>query len=84
MDEIKKLREEINAIDKQISELLSTRFSVVTKIGEQKKAQGILVCDQTREQEVIKAVCANLSGKQREYVQEIYREIIKNSRKIQE
>ena len=84
MNEIQKLREQIDAIDNQIKQLLLQRFSVATQIGEHKKAQNVAVCDLNREQAVIDAALKDLSGKQRECVEEVYRAIIKNSKKLQE
>ena len=53
MEDIKKSREEINIIDKQMAELFEKRMSAVKSICEYKMKKGIPVEDKGREAEVV-------------------------------
>ena len=53
MDELKELRCEIDAIDRQVVELFRQRMDVTRRVGEYKAKQGIPVLDQAREREVL-------------------------------
>ena len=53
MDELRSLRRDIDAIDRQIVELFCRRMDVTRQVGEYKKANGIPVLDQERERQVL-------------------------------
>ena len=53
MEELKALRNEIDAIDRQMVELFRQRMDVTRRVGEYKSARGIPVLDQARERAVL-------------------------------
>ena len=68
MEKLKKLRAEIDDIDKQIVKLIENRMKVSVKVGELKKENNIPVFDAKREKELIEEVIysyikSNLSEK---------------------
>ncbi|MDI6619161.1 MAG: chorismate mutase [Clostridiales bacterium] len=54
MDDIKKLREEIDSVDTKLVQLFERRMEIVLKIAEYKKLNNMKVFDRSREDEVIK------------------------------
>lgn len=56
MEEFKMLRRKINNIDEELLLLLSKRFSVVKKIGNYKKNNGLPVIDKIREKNIIETL----------------------------
>ena len=86
MDEIPKLRKQVDAIDDQILAALCERVKVCKAIGTAKKKQGKPVRDVTRENEVYmrikeKATQLGLSSGQ---VEAVYREIVNMCSTVQE
>ena len=86
MDELKQLRQKIDALDDQILQLLSKRVQTCKAIGLAKKAQGLPIHDSSREQEVYqkiktKATDLSLSSEQ---VEAVYREIVNMCSAVQE
>ena len=81
--ELTELRAEIDEIDAQIKNLLVKRMQTVLKIGQNKKQNCLNVYDSAREQAVLEKVTQGLNDEQREYVYNVYLEIIKNSKNIQ-
>ena len=61
MDELQALRQEIDAVDKQMVELFRRRMDVTRRVGEYKAARGIPVLDQAREQNASVVVFPELS-----------------------
>ncbi|OFI06080.1 T-protein [Clostridium acetireducens DSM 10703] len=55
MEDISKLREEIDSIDEEIVKLLEKRMEISLKIGKCKKQNNINVLDKSREKEIIKS-----------------------------
>ena len=53
MDELKELRREIDAVDRQMVELFRRRMEITRRVGEYKAAHGLPVLDQAREREVL-------------------------------
>lgn len=56
MEEFQMLRKKINNIDEELLLLLSKRFSIVKKIGNYKKNNGLPVIDKIREKNIIEAL----------------------------
>ena len=86
MDEIPKLRKQVDAIDDQILSALCERVKVCKAIGDAKKNQGKPVRDISRENEVYKnikekAVQLGLISSQ---VEAVYREIVNMCSAVQE
>ncbi len=83
-DKLRKLRDEIDNIDREIVRLLNKRAELSYKVGEEKRAKNIDIIDYEREKEVFKKILS-YSDKiiPDEDLKNIYREIIASSRKIQ-
>ncbi len=83
-DKLRKLRDEIDNIDKEIVRLLNKRAALSFKVGEIKRAKNIDIIDYEREKEVLKKILS-FSDKiiSDEDLKNIYKEIIASSRKIQ-
>ncbi|MDA1060472.1 MAG: chorismate mutase [bacterium] len=77
MKSIKSGRQEIDKIDHEISKLLKKRMAKVLKIKELKKKRGLPKTDQDRENEILEKLDSN-------YEKAIFKEIIKQSRKLQD
>ncbi len=56
MIELKKCRDKIDAIDREILRLFEERMHVVREVAGIKKANGIGICDSSREDELIAAI----------------------------
>ena len=54
MNQLEKMREKINEIDKRMAELFTERMVTVKRIAEYKKEHGLDIFDPQREQEVVK------------------------------
>lgn len=75
------LRKKINHLDKKISALLEKRAEVVKKIGKEKKKLGIKIINPKRENKVLNNVSNGKRNKK--FVKQCFRKIIKESRKLQ-
>lgn len=53
MEDLKELRQEIDAIDRQLVELFCRRMDVTRRVGQYKAARGLPVLDQARERAVL-------------------------------
>ncbi len=83
-EELHRLRERIDALDRQLVELLNARAAVSRRIGELKGHSGRPVLDEAREQQVLRRVAAANTGPlSTEMVLEIYRAILSTSRVLQ-
>ena len=80
---IKKLRNDIDLIDKEISSLLEKRLRAVLKIGEIKAQNHIDIYDGDRERLVLEGVIENVSDFSKPYVKELYKKIFEISRECQ-
>ena len=49
MDELQALRQEIDAVDRELVELFRRRMDVTRRVGEYKAARGMAVLDQARD-----------------------------------
>ncbi len=81
-----KFRKQIDEIDEEILTLIAKRMQKAKKIGEIKRTKGLKIKDNEREREVIekwkrKAKELNLS---KEFVEKIVKEIIRESRDVQD
>jgi monofunctional chorismate mutase len=63
MDDLKELRNEIDAIDEKIILLFEERMEAVLKIADYKKQNGIPILNEEREKEVIKKNTRRLKNK---------------------
>ncbi|MCX7766204.1 MAG: prephenate dehydratase [Candidatus Sumerlaeia bacterium] len=62
MDELKKLRQEIDRIDRQLVELLDQRAKYAREIGKRKMAQGVAFYDPVRQKSIIDKVLKHSNG----------------------
>jgi chorismate mutase len=86
MDDLKRLRKNIDSLDDQILQLLSQRVQICKVIGSAKKAQGLPIHDARREKEVyqkVKAKAVNLALSPVQ-VEAVYREIVNMCSSVQE
>lgn len=83
MPELKKLRQEIDKIDKKLLKILAERFALTNEVGRYKKKHKLGVCDSQREKEMFKK--RNLWAKKfnldQNLVKEIFKLIIKTTRR---
>lgn len=85
MNTIDTLRESIDLIDTQIIELLSSRMSVVEKIGEIKKQNNLPALDPVRKQEMLSSRIeqGKRCGISSEYIEKIFELIHNESLSVQ-
>ena len=84
MDELTKYRNEIDEIDKQITELYERRMDISKKIARCKKEQEIWILNAKREEEVIQKNLSYLKNKDYRFVLEgFFRNLMNLSKLIQ-
>ncbi len=74
-EELKKLRKEIDAIDREILALVEKRVKIAGKIGAFKKKTGLAVSDPAREKEVLDNVVSS-TGLDRSFAKALFSSII--------
>jgi chorismate mutase len=86
MAELGRCREEIEAIDKEIINLLARRLELGKRTGTLKRAAGLPILDPTREAAVIRRVTAVArdAGLPPEPIREVFWQIVGMSRRVQE
>lgn len=85
MDEIFKLREEIDEIDNELVKLFEKRMSISKKVAEYKRVNGMPIYDETREREIIKKNIDRLDDKRLSSdLEAFYEMIFRISKDIQE
>ena len=84
MEKLKKLRNEIDDIDKQIVELIEKRMKASVKVGEVKKENNIPIFDAKRENEVIEKKIELLKNKElSNLIITIFNDIMSTSKLLQ-
>ena len=85
MNELHELREKIDNIDEDILHLLALRSSIARQIAKIKKRKAAKIIDLKREQEVMGRVIKKAEELKldKKYALEIFKIILKNSRRIQ-
>ena len=85
-DEIKKLRKEIDNLDRQLLKLLSQRFLLSVRIGEIKKENKLDVIDPEREKKLFSMLEKDGKdlGINKEFVFKLWKQIIDRSYSLQE
>lgn len=84
MDELNKYRNEIDEIDKKITELFERRMDISKEIARCKKEQGIGILNAKREEEVIQKNLSYLKNKDYRFILEgFYRNLMNLSKLIQ-
>jgi len=84
-DKMKDFRNEIDNINNKILNLLGKRIEITKKVGKYKKERGLKILDKKREAKVFSDLRkkAEKRGLDKNYINSIFKLIIKNSRKIQ-
>jgi len=81
MDDLTKLRNDINEIDIQLFALLERRFELSRRVKEVKKNQNTPIFDPKREQRILASIPMS---KNQEYIKEVYKTLFTLSKQIQE
>ena len=81
--EISELRNTIDKLDREITELLVKRMGVSAEVAAYKIANNMPVLDKSREEALLEKI-ASLSGDMGDYTHQIYLEILRQSRACQE
>ncbi len=83
--EFNALREEIDAIDQQILELVAARIRVVLKVGDYKRARGMHVYDPERERALLERLAsAAPEPMDGETVKRIFERLVDESRRLEQ
>ncbi|MFA5527060.1 MAG: shikimate kinase [Peptostreptococcales bacterium] len=82
METLDEIRKKIDECDRSIISKLRERFDAVEKVLSIKKAQGLPLFDRKREDEIIQNIHL-MDGKYSDEIADIYRQIMKSSRKKQ-
>ena len=80
MSELEQLRRDIDAIDRQIVDLMKRRMETVAQVAEYKKANNMPVLDTSRERALLSKVGQEAGEELADYVQSMYRTIMAASR----
>lgn len=80
MSELEQLRGDIDAIDRQIVDLMKQRMETVAQVAEYKKANNIPVLDSGRERDLLSKVGQEAGEELADYIQSMYRAIMAASR----
>lgn len=78
------LREEMDAVDRELVALFLRRMELSERIAAVKAAEGLSVCQPKRERQVLAAVGEAAPPELRPYVTQLYETILALSRKRQE
>lgn len=84
MEELKKLRDQIEKLDEEIVKLLEDRFNLSLKVGKFKKEYNLPILDLKREKELSLNNASKLKNK--EFVESylnIFKTILEESKKLQ-
>ena len=82
--ELRELRDAIDEIDRDIVELLAKRLRLVMKVGEYKRAHGLVVYDPERERDLLARVAgAAPSPLEPAMAQRIFQCVIQESRDLE-
>ena len=80
MSELEQLRGDIDAIDRQIVDLMKRRMETVAQVAEYKKTNNMPVLDTSRERALLSKVGQEAGEELADYVQSMYRTIMAASR----
>ena len=83
MKTIEEIRERIDSLDAQLMPLLKERFECSIKVAEYKTANNVPVLDNSREAAILNKA-DSAGGKYGENLEAIYKEIMAQSRAVQE
>lgn len=78
---LNRLRKQIDRVDNKLSNLLDKRAETVKKIGKEKKKLKLKIVSRKREKEILRVVAKNKKNKQ--FIRNVFKKIITESRKLQ-
>lgn len=84
---LQEFRKKIDALDKQLLQLLAQRLEICQKIAEYKHKNNLSIQDQNREQEIIKSRIKEfkeLGFDDQEFITELFELVMKKSREVQQ
>ncbi len=85
MEELSDLRLRLDGIDREMVALFEKRMDISRRVAEAKKAKGLPVLDQSREEQVLLSRCGYLTDTSlTEETRALYQEIMRLSRGVQE
>ena len=77
------LRNEIDAIDKELVKLFCARMNLSAQVADYKKAKDLPIYHPQREREILEIVGSLAGSDLEDYTRELYTEIFRRSRKYQ-
>ncbi|MEG0291656.1 MAG: chorismate mutase [Anaerovoracaceae bacterium] len=80
---LKNFRNEIDEIDSEILKLLDERMAVALKVAKYKEANKLPVLNSNREQDIFNNIEQKVSNDIKDYIKEIYKEILNQSKLYQ-
>ena len=83
MIELKKCRDKIDALDRELLRLFEERMHIVKDVADIKKANGIGICDSSREAELISAINDMSEDGLSEYDKALFEKIMELSKLYQ-
>lgn len=84
MNDLEKMRIEIDEVDRKIVELFEERIDIAKRIGAWKKENGIEIFDSNREEKVIeKAICHLKDKSQKSEIADLFHKLMDISKDIQ-
>lgn len=83
MEELLKVREELDKLDNELVELFTKRMSLSAEVARIKKEQDIPVLNQGREQQILDRLTGDSDDDMKKYIIELYTKIFDISRDYQ-
>ena len=82
VDELIKLREEVDQVDDKLIEVLRERFKIVEEIGKCKSKNSLQIHDEKREQEIIEKIYKK-SGFSKEFTGKLFSLLFSEAKNVQ-
>ncbi len=82
-EEVDRIRKEIDALDRQLVELLVKRFKLSTEIGNYKRQNGLAIKDETREAQLLANIIKRAGLSYQQPIAAVYQALLAESKKIQ-
>lgn len=83
MEELLKVREELDKLDNELVEIFTKRMSLSAEVARIKKEQNIPVLNQGREQQILDRLTGDSDDDMKKYIIELYTKIFDISRDYQ-
>ncbi len=82
-EEVYRIRKEIDALDRQLVELLVRRFNLSTEIGNYKRQNGLAIIDETREAQLMADIVKRAGLSYQQPITAVYQTLLEESKRIQ-